>query len=331
MTPDSPEYHESKRMTKAFMKILYVPVVAIMMTACASNAGDGAAQTLQSSSSRSLSKGILGRFINVDNGLEVQRWIVQTESKRIAEVLIHLSTTSSLDPEMLERLRRNGFRLVAIAADQLDNLKQGIGPFTQDRSEWHGQINSWRKLHHLDIEPEGRNVVINGRVRRFKTGELQLLIRSWIVQMEDGPFLQLEMVPFLDTGSQQRAQLIPGNKLLIGKRIDELALNLPLYPGLAYVMTYESPQISWPGDEEQEFPGIRDRPPPTRRMLGPLESVESNGSSSSLATTLGELLLKINTQPPSHDMLVFIPRIAPELHPPSGDGLQSVSTPPSDR
>lgn len=331
MTPESSAYYESKRMTRVVMKILYIPVVAIMMTACASNAGDRSDQTLQSSSSRSSSEGILGRFTNVDNGLEVQRWIVQTESKRIAEVLINLSKSSSIDPDILERLRRNGFRLVAIEADQLDTLKQGIGPLVQDRSEWHGQIQNWRKLHHLDIEPEGRNVVINGRVRRFKTGELQLLIRSWIVQMEDGPFLQLEMVPFLDSGPLKRAQLIPGNKLLIGKRIDELALNLPLHPGLAYVMTYESPQISWPGDEERESPGIRDPSSPKRRMLGPHEAVESQGPATSIATTLGELLLKINTQPPSHDMLVFIPRIAPELHPPTGDGLQSVSAPPSDR
>ncbi len=313
------------------MKILQVPIVAILMTACASDARDGTDQTLQSSSSRSLSKGILSRFTNVDNGLEVQRWIVQSASQRIAEELSNLSTSSSIDPELLERLRRNGFRLVAIEVDQLDILKQGIAPFALDRSEWHGQIRSWRKLHHLEIEPEGQNVVINGRVSRFKTGELQLLIRSWIVQMEDGPFMQLEMVPFLDTGSSQRAQLIPGNKLLIGKRIDELAVNLPLHPGLAYVLTYESPQVSWPGDEVRESTGVRDQSSPKRRMLGPHAAVESNGPSTSFAATLGELLLKINTQPPSYDMLVFIPRIAPDLHPPSGDALQSVSTPAMDR
>ena len=144
--------------------------------------------------------------------------------------------------------------------------------------------------------------------------------------MEDGPILQLELVPFLATGPSQRALLIPGNKLLIGKRIDELALTLPLESGLAYVLTYESPQISWPGDEARESSGILDQPPSKRRMLGPHEAVESKGPSTSIATTLGELLLKIYTQPPSHNMLVFIPRIAPDLHPPSGDALQSVST-----
>lgn len=330
MTPQTRAYHESERMTKYVMKILHLPVAALMMSACASTARDGANQAHESSPSRTLSARILSRFTNVDNGLEVQRWIVQSSSERIAEVLSSLSTSSPVDPELLERLRRNGFRLVVIDAGLLERLKQGIGPFTQDHSEWHGQIESWRTLHHLQIKPEGQNVVINGRVRRFRTGELQLLIRCWTVQMEDGPFLQLEMVPFLDTGPLQRAQLIPGNKLLIGKRIDELALTLPLYPGLAYVLTYESPQISWPGDEAEESSGIRNQPFSKRRMLGPHEAVESPGLATSIATTLGELLLKINTSPPSHDMLVFIPRIAPELYPPSGDELHSVSTPRSD-
>lgn len=331
MTPEIPAYHESKRMTKNVMKILHLPVVALLMTACASNARDGTDQAIQSSSSRSLSERILSRFTNVDNGLEVQRWIVQSDSERIAEVLSALSASSSIDPETLELLRRNGFRLVAIDADQLDTLRQGIGPFTLAHSEWHGQIENWRTLHHHQIKPEGRNVVINGRVRRFRTGQLQLLIRCWTVQMEDGPFVQLELVPFLATGPLHRPLLIHGRKSRTGKRIDELALTLPLESGLAYVLTYESPQVSWPGDEARESHGVRDQPPPKRRMLGPHEAVDSKGPATSIATTLGELLLKINTSPPSHDMLVFVPRIAPELYPPSGDGLRSVSAPPSDR
>lgn len=329
--PDTPAYHEGKRMRHDVMKFLPLPFVALLMTACASTARDGTDQAFQSSSSRSVLESFLDRFTNVENGLEVQRWIVQTPSEKIAEALGALSTSSSIDPETRELLRRNGFRLVAINADQLDELRRGIGPFSLDHSEWHGQIENWRILHHRQIKPGGRNVVINGRVSRFRTGQLQLLIRCWTVLTEDGPFVQLEMVPFLATGSSHRPRLIPGRKSLIGKRIDELALTLSLDSGLAYVLTYESPQVSWPGDETRESAGARDQPPPKRRMLGPHAAVESKGRATSIATTLGELLLKINTSPPSHDMLVFIPRIAPEFYPPSGDELQSVSAPPSDR
>ena len=73
MTSHTPAYHESKSMTKTAMKILQLSLVALLLSACDSNARN---QTIQSSSGRSLSARILSRFTNVENGLEVQRWIV---------------------------------------------------------------------------------------------------------------------------------------------------------------------------------------------------------------------------------------------------------------
>lgn len=318
------------RMTNDVMKILLLTLAGLLMTACASDAREGAGQTLQSLRGRTLSEKILSRFTNVENGLEVQRWIVQGSSVNIAETLTTLATPSPFNPDTLELLRRNGFRLVTIDASLLDTLKEGIGPFVLDHSEWHGQIDSWRSLHHQQVERGGMNVVINGRVRRFKTGQLQLLIRSWTVQMEDGPYVQLELVPFLATGPQNRPQLIPGKKSRTGQRIDELALKLSLTPGLVYVLTYESPQVSWPGDAKRKPSGVSVQAAHTSRILGPHEAVRSTGPDAPIAVTLGELLLKIPTSPPSHDMLVFVPRIAPALYPPSGDGLRAVSASPSD-
>ena len=255
------------------------------------------------------------RLTNTENGLEVLRWTVLNQSTRVRDAVLKYADGTATDEATLARLQRNGFRLVRVPADHIESMLADLGGATVESNEWQGQVHHWRSLVDRPVEMAGRAVVVDGHVRRADRGDFRLLVRSWIVAMEDGPKLHFEMLP-----QHQRPQ---ANNLrrLLGEQQEQVdgfaagSLDLQLDVGYAYVLVGESPVSEWSAGASDLGGGARREetlPPRFSRTprVGPSDVFASDGAT---PVTLGELLLPTDRQPPTRGILVFVPRIAPEF------------------
>jgi hypothetical protein len=251
-----------------------------------------------------------------ENGLEVRQWVIADEQRVLPEILVrHLADDAAapaIDPEMQERLRRNGLRLLAVPATALNDIAAELPMLSVDRSAWHGQVHEWRELHALEVDPDGLAVAIDGRVRRFDRGSLRLLSRSWTVPMEDGPRMLLEIVPQHEIPVSTMRRLLNQSAAPAGRRawngdaptaFGSVAVNMLMEHGWAYVLTCDSPAAVWPG-EDRDRRAEQPRPTPQRDRA-------SIGPEAEPPPTLGELLLSGSAG--RRALLVFVPRIAPGL------------------
>lgn len=265
---------------------------------------------------RSVSERILSKFINVNNGLEVRRWMVQSDSQKIGQTLQGLSQGAAADDATLEMLRRNGFRLIRVPLGDLDLMEKELLLY-QSISEWHGEVSQWRDIIDTPIDSSNPVVAIDGHVSRFEPGRMQMLMRSWAVQMEGQPYLHLDLVPIYATKTSRSMNLLPGDRRRDGRRFDELSMVLQLEPDWAYILTAERPNVRWPGDIDSDVsrstPNIPARP---TRGRGPAAGpAASSGPVQAGPTTLGVMMLVQRTPIPLRTLLVFVPKIAMELYP----------------
>jgi hypothetical protein len=280
--------------------------------------GDASSSRVEQSMVQGRQQEFLRQFTNVENGLEIRRWVVPEDPDnllRIGEALAQIARPSPLPPATIDLLRRNGLRLVAIPFDRLDALAAQLDPLALNLTEWHGQIVQWRALHERSVGADGRVVAIDGRVRRFDNGRFQLLARSWPVSMEDGAYLHLDLVPFFERARAQRAELLPRQGEHRGDLMETLSLRLQLEAGFAYVLTAEDPEVNWPGDETRTRDSASAESRSRRRgpAAGP---VDARGPATGAPATLGMLLLSDRTQPPTRGMLILVPNIGRAQYPP---------------
>lgn len=258
------------------------------------------------------------RLTNTENGLELRRWTVMEDSQRLAQALAKHVDGQAIDEPTQLRMKRNGFRFLRVPADQLETLLNDLGGATINANEWHGQVPEWRSLADEPVRPGGRAVAIDGRVLRYEYGVFRLMIRSWTVQMENGPIVHLEVLPqhHNPQTNDLRRLLKEGTEPVEG--YGSMALDLQLQSGYAYVLLGESPQMDWPGVEAamaaaHNSGGASASAKPAARTgkVGPSESI---GPQVAAPLTMGELLLcGADRTPRTRDVLVFVPKIAPDL------------------
>jgi hypothetical protein len=291
------------------------------------------------------------RLTGTNNGLELRRWTVIDAPDRVMNVLTAHADGAAADQDVVDRLKRNGLRFVRVPVSEVDALVAELGGATIDRNEWHGQVYDWRPLMEQPIDQRGIAVAIDGRVRRFDRGEFRVLIRAWTVQMEDGPYLHLEVLPqhrIARAGDLRR--LLGEEPSDAGESFATLALDLQLEATFAYVLVSESPQIDWPtldrpaevnaalgqnalelggagvdGEPEPEITAAKTAPaaprPPRPSRVGPPGDV---GPEAGAPMTLGEMLLPLSESPPMRQVMVFVPKIPQELFPPVYESEQSM-------
>ncbi len=241
---------------------------------------------------------VLDRMLNADNGLLMRKWVVTENTSRIRSVLSHYQDREILGPGQVETLRRNGLRFVQIRADRLDDLlgEMGINPY--DLTAWHGQILEWRELYQRQIAGPGTALAVAGRVRTIPPGRLRIMARSWIVLMEDGPYLSLELLTILNRPQVPSLSQLLGDPDLQGEVIDQLSLEVALRDGYAYVLTGESPATT------------REGPVPDEPRASEPAAV---GPDADTPDTVGEFLFTTHAEPSTHTLLIFIPRIPERL------------------
>ncbi|UCD76436.1 MAG: hypothetical protein JSV91_05820 [Phycisphaerales bacterium] len=266
---------------------------------------------------------VLRQLVNTDNGLELLKWLVVDDSQTIGGALLRHAGGSPLEEEQNDRLRRNGFRFLRVPLDSLEALPADLGGTTLNLRAWHGQVYDWREVESAPVGPGGEAVAVDGRIRRFGRGRLMLLARSWTMPMEDGPRLYLQLrVGFRRPGGAALRQLLeqtPSDEFL-----PSLNLEICLETGYAYVLTCESPTISWdepvgnegkPNDAAAMTAASSTRARHSDR-IGPGDGI---GPEVAPPVTVGRRLLTPPQEQGRRAILLFVPRIPPSMYP-SGDG-----------
>jgi hypothetical protein len=253
-----------------------------------------------------------------DNGLAVRQWRVADDPAQIASALMRHADREVLDEPSRERMARNGFRLLRVRAEDLEALLADLGGATFNVDAWHGQAYDWRTVVNWPIETTGRAIAVDGRVRRFEGGRLELMIRAWTMLMEDGPYLRLQMLGQHDRSRPSRLDRMMGQRVFEGLRLPSLSLDLLLEAGWAYVLTCESPSVKWePVEADAAAPE-----PTSGEMDEADETGERDGRPGGAGPdvlaplTVGEVLFRVEAMPPAREMLVFVPRIPEALFPP---------------
>lgn len=305
------------------------------VSGCASKETASTARAANSTSMTS-ADAVRARLTNTDHGLEVRNWIVLDQRGTFVDTLANYVDGQPADEATRLRLKRNGLRLLRVPVDALDSMVAELGDVVYDGNEWHGQVLEWRMLQQRPVSPEGQAVAIDGRLRRFDRGQFRIMIRSWTVQMEDGPYLQLEVQP------QHHRPRPPDFRELLGQGLSldaepfpELALDLRLESGYAYLLVGEPPQNDWPGIDiaGQGSDAASAARPPARSLSSSSSSSSSrvgpfDGVGPDVATprTLGELLMAVSrAEGPAtaRRIVAFVPKVPAELYPPSRQSIAS--------
>jgi hypothetical protein len=267
------------------------------------------------------------RLTNTNNGLELRRWTIVDAPGRAMHAIVKHARGPALDEQAHRHLKRNGFRLIRVALDDVEALLADLGGATVDANEWHGQVHEWRPILQSSIDSRGRAFAIDGQVERYDRGEFRLMMRSWSMPMEYGPTVHLELLPvhfqprandlrrLLDEKSQGAGGASRGSSVAF----ESLRVDLQLESQWIYLLVSESPEIDWPemdanaaatASNAETRTLINGSKPGGRMSFG-------DGPDAPAPQTLGETLLPVDRDPPLRSIVVFIPRIAPELFPDS--------------
>jgi hypothetical protein len=262
---------------------------------------------------------------NTENGLALRRWTVIDQPGRIITALAKHADGQAADEPTLARLQRNGFRLVRLPLDELEQTLAEMGGATVDANEWHGQAPQWRAIGARSVESSGRAVAIDGRVRRFDRGDFRLIMRSWTVQMETGPAVHLEMVPqHVRPQANNLRRLLGEQQQESAEGFGGAAIDLQLEDGFAYALLGESPGTDWKAEAAEAGRNKGMVIPKSvsggARVAGKGPD-DATGPEATMPLTLGELLLAGGDSAVgagamrTRSVIVLVPKIAAELFP----------------
>ncbi|MDY7110358.1 MAG: hypothetical protein SYC29_17145 [Planctomycetota bacterium] len=289
-------------------------MISLVPAACAPEGGPTATPGQSGAS-------IDGVLPAAENGLQVRQWRVADDPAVIASALLAHTAGQGLDDRACRRLARNGLRLLRIPADELEALRADLGGTSLNVDSWHGQVCDWRSIVDWPIEATGRALAVDGRVRRFQSGRFRLMIRSWTIPMEDGPYVRLELQGRYERSRPARLDRPAARPEYEGRELPAVALDVLLEAGYAYILTGESPSVEWEPGAEGSTPPAGDEnvtagPQADDEDEGEVPEGEAIGPAALPPLTIGELLFRPDAAPPTRRLLVFVPRIPDRFFPP---------------
>jgi hypothetical protein len=233
-----------------------------------------------------------------DSGLELRQWVVVDAPGQVMAALSEHGSGQVIEPEILERFLANGLLLVRVPLDSLDELAEDLGGTSMNVRAWHGQIYDWREVYRRVIDPGGHAIALDGNIKWFEGGTMALLARSWSVQMEDGPVVQLELLPVHrppeTAGLGNLLGMSDGRR---GHPLHSIVVDVELKPGFAYVLT--SVRETFDPAEEAAADAVV-----TSSSAGPAEPV---GPVADLPETIGQFLFMGDRLPRNRGLLLFVP------------------------
>lgn len=264
------------------------------------------------------------RLTNTENGLEIRRWIIANESNRMVTALVTHLEGQALDAPTLDRLRRNGLRFIRVPVDRLESLLADLGGATYDAHEWHGQVHEWRSILDRSVAAGGHAVAVDGMVRRYDRGDFRLMLRTWTLQMEHGPYVHLELLPRHAVNDRRDLRRLLGEDSERHLGFGSMAIDVLLDAGYAYLLIGAQPQTTWEGIDAPLM-GEGDEPASAHTSGRGVEM--DLGPDVATPLTLGEFLLAPETSATTRPVLIFVPKVADALYLPEQSAARSAQRP----
>jgi hypothetical protein len=251
-------------------------------------------------------------------GLEARLWVVENGGGALGRALRGFRPPAAAKSAAVELWRRNGFRVLEVPLDRLDDVRQQlptIGPLHQ---QWLGLLPEWVEVVKGARLGDRRRVAMDNGLAELGPGRLRLVSRCWAAPRVGaepdgsaaGAVLRLEVMPELEMdGPTDRLQrLLAGGPQrptagLEGIAFDRMLLSLAVSDATAIVIVAEDPTLDWaaPGEGRPESIG---------EARG--QGVEF-GPQPPLTPTLGELMLTSLALPESAGdariVVVLVPRV----------------------
>ena len=319
---------------------------AACMAGCTSPAStSGAASSMAAEQSAAPTPHPMGR----EHGLAVRRMRVADDAALMAGALARYADTSPLSKELTERLDRSGLRVVLVPLTDLERVLSELGGVSIDRTVWHGQATTWRPLVERTIS--GQDVVgIEGRLRTFEAGTMRFLLRGWTLMMEDGVHLYVELLPDFDQTRSNEMDRLFARPQFEGERFLSLHTELLLDPDHACLITVEQPGATWKVAESDAAGAVRserdrgegaaeDGDAPDRAREPARGGVPMTGAGPGPdylpPRTLGEVLFRAEGRLRGREVVVVMPRMAPDagsiVRAPAAGSADAASAPAAPR
>lgn len=298
--------------------LLVMTIAALCIISCKSSKSSR-------NSSRKLNQQIGANYNDIfgpKNGLLIREWTIEDNPQRIALAMSKFGLEELLEESQREDFRRNGLRLVRVWAEDIDPLLKAFDGASSNTAAWHGQVYNWAELLHRQVKAQPIAVAVDGHVKRYKNGTFRLMLRSWTVSMEDGPRLQLQLLPQFDKPQRVSIRGLRADRSVKGEVFRSFSVETLLEAGFVYVLTYASPQAIWeigkkPGDNKpQGNTASNDAEGTTESGSAVIGGFGIAGPGTILPPTYGELMCRTAGRFPTRRILVFEPTFPLELFPP---------------
>jgi hypothetical protein len=251
-------------------------------------------------------------------GLEARLWVVENGGGSIGRALQGFAPPAGAPRARVELWRANGFRVLEIPIDQLDDVRDQLATIGPLHRQWLGLLPEWVEVvKGAQLAAEAPVAFDNGTVR-LGPGRLRIVSRCWAMPSvgarPDGSptaaLLKLEIMPELEmsaVAADSYARLLDQAPVqprsgVRGIPFDRLLLGLVSSGSDAIVIVPEDPEVDWNAERDE-------RPDGARRS----DASVAFGPQAPAVPTLGELMLTSLALPESvgdaRVVVVLVPRV----------------------
>lgn len=223
------------------------------------------------------------------SGLEVQWWTITDEDDVIARALAPFADAPlPISTDIEANWRRNGFRMVAIPADQLGPLIATLPIEDKVNRIWLGQTPGWAVAAPGAPWRGARSLLIDGETIQLNAGQLRLLVRAWVSPTEGAPTMRTDLaVQYRSAGIDNAAPVFEQQTEIrrpdtLGIIFRTLTAAMELEDGMLYCIVSEDPGAEWTVGAEETTEDADAKPTLPVRAPSPFDEPEETEDDSSL-------------------------------------------------
>lgn len=198
-----------------------------------------------------------------NDGLEVVWFIAYDDRGEVGAALApYVHQPLPIDAAAVQRWTNNGVRLVRVPLDDFSMIADTLESSGMRHRQWLGWALEWREAFKGRSVRRGSPVLVDLSRTATRGGPTRFLARCWTTPTLDGAVVRVELAAQLVTRlgatttsvAEFESALRLGapdmhDELDMGEVFASLSLDAAFEPGYAYVLTAESPGVSWINDE----------------------------------------------------------------------------------
>lgn len=272
------------------------PIIPVMLCALAAAALPGCRSASRPQADPA--HGITPVVRSAESGLEARLWVVSNQSGLLPAVFRDYHPPAAAGAAQAETWRKNGFRVLEVPVERLEELRASLPTIGPLHREWLGLLPEWVEVVKGSRLETERLVQLDDGAVRLGPGRLRLLTRCWTTpsvgaQPDGSPagaVLRVEVMPELmmqpAQGDEPLERLLSGEPVRRGPGVRGVAFERML---LRLVSSGESAIVIVPEDPGADW----DAEAPNRPESG-LDSRRDDlafGPKTPALPTLGELML----------------------------------------